>query len=99
MLMRTSKQGQAAVSGEREHRRRRTQVPDLRRPGPWENILRTVTDVERYPEVPAGQTDEAGASGITMGALRTWFFVLCQMVLPWGLRSCVCRAVYQIGGK
>ncbi len=51
--MRTPKQGQAAVLGERERRRRQVQMPVLHEPGPWENILWTVTNVERYPDVPA----------------------------------------------
>ena len=43
-------------------------------PGPWEKIPRTVTRVERYPEVPGLRL---GASGFAVGrVLRTRGFVL-----------------------
>lgn len=52
--MRTAGQGQAAVPGERVRRRRSDGLPEPSVLGRWEKILRTVTKVERYPEVPGG---------------------------------------------
>ena len=50
--MRTAGYGQAAVPRERVRRRRSDGLPEPLVLGRWENILRTVTRVERYPEVP-----------------------------------------------
>lgn len=52
--MRTAGQGQAAVPGERVRRRRSDGLPEPSVLGRWEKISRTVTKVERYPEVPGG---------------------------------------------
>ena len=52
--MRTAGQGQAAVPGERVRRRRANGLPGPFFLGRRENIPRTVTKVERYPEVPGG---------------------------------------------
>ena len=72
--MRTAGQGQAAVPGERVRRRRSDGLPEPLVLGRWENILRTVTRVERYPEVPGVRL---GASGFAVGrVLRTRGFVL-----------------------
>ena len=49
--MRTAGYGQAAVPRERVRRRRSDGLPEPLVLGRWENILRTVTRVERYPEV------------------------------------------------
>ena len=64
--MRTPGQGQAAVPGERERRRRDGRVPAPPALGRGEKILRTVTDVERYPGVPG----ESGDAGSAMRALK-----------------------------
>ena len=50
--MRTAGYGQAAVLRERVRRRRSDGLPEPLVLGRWENIPRTVTRVERYPEVP-----------------------------------------------
>lgn len=52
--MRTGKQGQAAVPRERVRRRRFVSLAWGKGSGPWENIPRTVTHVERYPEALLG---------------------------------------------
>ena len=62
--MRTAGQGQAAVPGERVRRRRADGLPEPSVLGRWEKILRTVTKVERYPEVPGLRL---GASGFAVG--------------------------------
>lgn len=61
--MRTAGQGQAAVPRERVRRRRSDGLPEPPVLGRRENIPRTVTRVERYPEVPGGQL---GASGFAV---------------------------------
>ncbi len=67
--MRTAGYGQAAVPRERVRRRRSDGLPEPSVLGRWENILRTVTRVERYPEVPGARL---GASGFAVGrVLRT----------------------------
>ena len=67
--MRTAGQGQAAVPRERVRRRRSDSLPGLANLGRRENIPRTVTKVERYPEVPGPRL---GASGFAVGrVLRT----------------------------
>lgn len=67
--MRTAGQGQAAVPRERVRRRRSDGLPEPPVLGRWENISRTVTKVERYPEVPRPRL---GASGFAVGrVLRT----------------------------
>ena len=72
--MRTAGQGQAAVPRERVRRRRSDGLPEPSVLGRWENISRTVTKVERYPEVPRPRL---GASGFAVGrVLRTRGFVL-----------------------
>ena len=61
--MRTAGQGQAAVPGERVRRRRSNGLPEPLVLGRRENIPRTVTRVERYPEVPGSKL---GASGFAV---------------------------------
>ena len=61
--MRTAGQGQAAVPGERVRRRRSDGLPEPVVLGRRENIPRTVTRVERYPEVPGPRL---GASGFAV---------------------------------
>ena len=59
----TAGQGQAAVPGERVRRRRSDGLPEPLVLGRRENIPRTVTRVERYPEVPGPRL---GASGFAV---------------------------------
>ena len=81
--MRTAGQGQAAVPGERVRRRRSDGLPEPSVLGRWEKISRTVTKVERYPEVPGLRL---GASGFAVGraaahrgfVLREWGSVCPQ---------------------
>ncbi len=61
--MRTAGYGQAAVPRERVRRRRSDGLPEPSVLGRWENIPRTVTRVERYPEVPGVRL---GASGFAV---------------------------------
>lgn len=75
--MRTAGQGQAAVPRERVRRRRKDSLPELFFLGCRENIPRTVTKVERYPEVPGLRL---GASGFAVGrAAAHRGFVLREM--------------------
>ena len=75
--MRTAGQGQAAVPRERVRRRRRDSVPALFFLGCREKIPRTVTKVERYPEVPGLRL---GASGFAVEcAAAPRGFVLREM--------------------
>ena len=75
--MRTAGQGQAAVPRERVRRRRRDSLPELFFLGRREKIPRTVTKVERYPEVPGLRL---GASGFAVGrAAAHRGFVLREM--------------------
>ena len=75
--MRTAGQGQAAVPGERVRRRRKDSLPELFFLGRREKIPRTVTKVERYPEVPGLRL---GASGFAVGrAAAHRGFVLREM--------------------
>ena len=69
--MRTPKQGQAAVLEEREHRRREKRMPVSLEPGPWENISRTVTYVERYLRRPAVPPRQQGHPGFYHGRLQS----------------------------
>ena len=75
--MRTAGQGQAAVPGERVRRRRANGLPEPFFLGRRENIPRTVTKVERYPEVPGLRL---GASGFAVErAAAPRGFVLREM--------------------
>lgn len=72
--MRTAGQGQAAVPRERVRRRRASGFAWAAGSGPGENISRTVTKVERYPDIPRPCW---GRPVLPWGALlRTAVFVL-----------------------
>lgn len=58
--MRTAGQGQAAVPRERVRRRRANGLPGPFFLGREENILRTVTKVERYPGFPGPRLGTSG---------------------------------------
>ena len=72
--MRTAGQGQAAVPRERVRRRRSDGLPEPPVLGRRENIPRTVTRVERYPEVPA---DSWGRPVLPWSALLRTTVLFC----------------------
>ena len=77
-LMRTRNNGQAAVSGRRGNRRRSSRLPWAAYPGPWENILRTVSQ-NLWSAIQTHLPAEA-ASGCPVRSLRTGHFCFPQPV-------------------
>ena len=87
--MRTAGYGQAAVPRERVRRRRSDGLPEPSVLGRWENISRTVTKVERYPEVPRPRL---GASGFAVGRVLRTAVLFCA-------KGAVCGPIPPLTGE
>lgn len=97
--MRTPGQGQAAVPEERVNRRRSPPPAWAADPGPRDKILRTVTFVERYPEVLLPRFSAERGPPVLPWA-RFAFMVFCCASAP-GEMSCVLVVPVELifGGK
>lgn len=93
--MRTAGQGQAAVPGERVRRRRTDSLPELFFLGRREKIPRTVTKVERYPEVPGLRL---GASGFAVGRVLRTAVLFCANGAVCGPKLTPALSVISPGG-